>query len=169
MSKYTSFVHYSIVGVGGLPDQRSANAAPYQSEVNNKTSHKHNCATESCYSSRQWSSLRWRHRPTTSILEALRDQPGSMISCFKPRMPSCASLLTSTATARYPIHFIVPRLLFVVGGLVSLSLVASQHRRSFVFKVLIKELSIRSIMIRWFNPFPWYDAWESYAYASGTV
>jgi hypothetical protein len=41
MSKYTSFVHYSIVGVGGLPDQGSANAAPYQSEVINKTSHKH--------------------------------------------------------------------------------------------------------------------------------
>lgn len=24
-------------------------------------------------------------------------------------------------------------------------------------------------MIRWLNPFPWYNAWKSYAYASGTV
>jgi hypothetical protein len=45
----------------------------------------------------------------------------------------------------------------------------SQHRRSFVFKVLVKELSIRSIIIRWGYPFPWYDAWESYAYASGAI
>jgi hypothetical protein len=44
-----------------------------------------------------------------------------------------------------------------------------EHRRSFVFKVLVKELSIRSIMIRWLNPFPWYNAWKSYAYASGAI
>jgi hypothetical protein len=50
----------------------------------------------------------------------------------------------------------------------SLSIV-SQHGRSFVFKVLVKELSIRSIIIRWRYPFPWYDAWESYAYASGAI
>jgi hypothetical protein len=48
-------------------------------------------------------------------------------------------------------------------------LVVPQHRRSFVFKVLIKELSIRGIMIRWLYPFPWYNAWESYAYASGAI
>jgi hypothetical protein len=24
-------------------------------------------------------------------------------------------------------------------------------------------------MIRWLNPFPWYDAWKSYAYASGAI
>jgi hypothetical protein len=48
-------------------------------------------------------------------------------------------------------------------------LIAPKHRRSFVFKVLVKELSIRSIMIRWRYPFPWHDAWESYAYASGAV
>ena len=48
-------------------------------------------------------------------------------------------------------------------------LVMSEHRRSFVFEVLVKELSIRSIMIRWSNPFPWYYAWEGYAYAGGAV
>ena len=47
--------------------------------------------------------------------------------------------------------------------------VVPQHRRSFVFEVLIKELSIRSIIIRWRYPFPWHNAWESYAYASGAV
>lgn len=47
--------------------------------------------------------------------------------------------------------------------------VVSQHGRSFVFEVLVKELSIRSIIIRWRYPFPWYNAWESYAYASGAV
>lgn len=44
-----------------------------------------------------------------------------------------------------------------------------EHRRSFVFEVLVKELSIRSIMIRWRNPFPWYNTWKSYAYASGAI
>jgi hypothetical protein len=47
-------------------------------------------------------------------------------------------------------------------------LTVSQHRRSFV-KVLVKELSIRSIIIRWRNPFPWHNAWKSYAYAGGAV
>jgi hypothetical protein len=43
-----------------------------------------------------------------------------------------------------------------------------QHRRSFV-KVLVKELSIRSIIIGGRNPFPWHNAWESYAYTGSTV
>jgi hypothetical protein len=50
----------------------------------------------------------------------------------------------------------------------SLSIVL-KHRRSFVFKVVFKELSIRSIIFRWRDPFPWYNAWEGYAYASGAV
>jgi hypothetical protein len=75
---------------------------------------------------------------------------------------------------------------FFCGRNVAPLLVMSQHRRSFVFKVLVKELSIRSIwasqqisrmhteeetltIIRWRYPFPWYNAWESYAYASGAV
>lgn len=86
-------------------------------------------------------------------------------------MPSWASLLTSTASARYPLCLsLLPALRVVLGGPQAPSLlIVSEHGRSFVFKVLIKELSIRSIMIRWFDPFPWYDARKSYAYASGTV
>lgn len=61
-----------------------------------------------------------------------------------------------------------PALCLVLGSLAP-SLVVAEHRRSFVFKVLVKELSIRSIMIRWRNPFPWHNAWKSYAYASGAV
>ena len=86
-------------------------------------------------------------------------------------MPSWASLLTSTASARYPLRLrVLPILRVVLGGPQPPPLfVVSQHRRSFVFKVLVKELSIRSIIIRWCNPFPWHNAWESYAYASGAV
>lgn len=47
-------------------------------------------------------------------------------------------------------------------------LAVPQHRRSFV-KVLVKELSIRGVIIRWRNPFPWHNAWQSYAYAGGAV
>jgi len=47
--------------------------------------------------------------------------------------------------------------------------VVSQHRCPFVFEVLIKQLSIRSIIIRWCYPFPWYNAWESDADAGGSV
>lgn len=47
--------------------------------------------------------------------------------------------------------------------------IVPQHGRSFVFKVLVKELSIRSIIFRWRYPFPWYNAWESYANASGAI
>jgi len=47
--------------------------------------------------------------------------------------------------------------------------IVSQHGRSFVIEVLVKELSIRSIIIRWVNPFPWYNAWKSYANASGAI
>jgi hypothetical protein len=63
---------------------------------------------------------------------------------------------------------VFPVLIFDSCTTASLSIVP-QHRRSFVFKVLVKELSIRSIIIRWRYPFPWYDAWESYAYASGAI
>jgi hypothetical protein len=48
-------------------------------------------------------------------------------------------------------------------------LIASKHRRSFVFKVLVKELSIRCIMIGGRYPFPWHYAWESYAYTCSTI
>lgn len=78
-------------------------------------------------------------------------------------MPSCASLPTPTTSIRKAVVF--PACLL---GVASLSIV-SQHRRSFVFKVLVKELSIRSIIIRWRYPFPWHNAWESYAYASGAI
>ena len=82
-------------------------------------------------------------------------------------MPSCAALLTSTAASRTTLFL---PLCFVSSGAISLSLsVVSEHRRPFVFKVLVKELSIRSIIFRWRNPFPWYNAWKSYAYASGAV
>jgi hypothetical protein len=63
---------------------------------------------------------------------------------------------------------VLPVLFLCSCNIASLSIV-SQHRRSFVFEVLVKELSIRSIIIRWRYPFPWHDAWESYAYASGAV
>jgi hypothetical protein len=63
----------------------------------------------------------------------------------------------------------LPVVLFVCSLQMASLAVVSQHRRSFVFKVLVKELSIRSIIIRWVYPFPWYDAWESYADASGAV
>jgi hypothetical protein len=103
-------------------------------------------------------------------------------------MPSWASLLTSTANARYPLRLrVLPALRVVLVGPQTPSLfVVSQHRRSFVFEVLVKELSIRSIMIRWRYPFPWHDwfvsaagtnmvegqvhtAWKGYAYASGAI
>jgi hypothetical protein len=63
---------------------------------------------------------------------------------------------------------VLPILFLRSCNIASLSIV-SQHRRSFVFEVLVKELSIRSIIIRWRYPFPWHNAWESYAYASGAV
>lgn len=118
----------------------------------------------SWYSLGHWSSLRCRNLPVLTIFDETR----GLVSGRIPRMSSCASLLTSTARARYSRRH--RRLLFTVPGcsLVS-SLVVTQHRRSFVFKVLVKELSIRSIMIRWLYPFPWYNAWESYAYASGAI
>lgn len=82
-----------------------------------------------------------------------------MISGRIPRMPSWASLLTSTASARYSLCLrILPALRVVLGRPQPPSLfVVPQHRRSFVFKVLVKELSIRSIMIRWRYPFPWHN------------
>lgn len=91
-----------------------------------------------------------------------------MISGRVPRMPSCASLLTSSASTKYPRRLLAPPFL-LLGTRKAPSLVVPEHRRSFVFKVLVKELSIRSIMIRWLNPFPRYNAWESYAYASGAI
>jgi hypothetical protein len=63
----------------------------------------------------------------------------------------------------------LPVVLFVCSLQMASLAVVSQHGRSFVFKVLVKELSIRSIIIRWVYPFPWYDAWKSYADASGAV
>ena len=81
-------------------------------------------------------------------------------------MPSCASLLTWTTASRMTVF--IPAELLCSCALASLTIVL-QHRRSFVFKVLVKELSIRSIIIRWRYPFPWYDAWESYTYASGAI
>jgi hypothetical protein len=73
------------------------------------------------------------------------------------------------AATRYPIHLTVPILGFAFRGSMSPPLIAPQHSRSFVFEVLVKELSIRSIMIGGCDPFPWYDTWKSYAYASGAI
>ena len=94
------------------------------------------------------------------------DQPGTMICGRIPMIPSWASLLTSTTTASTS-RVLALRLLGRTA-VPSLVLAVAQHRRSFV-KVLVKELSIRSIIIRWRNPFPWYNAWESYAYAGGAI
>jgi hypothetical protein len=63
---------------------------------------------------------------------------------------------------------VLPVLFLGSCNIASLSIV-SQHRRSFVFEVLVKELSIRSIIIRWRYPFPWHNAWQGYTYASGAV
>lgn len=94
------------------------------------------------------------------------DQPGAMLWGRMPMIPSCASLLTSTTTAK--ISRVLPLRLLGSTAVPSWLLAMSQHRRSFV-EVLVKELSIRSIIIRWRDPFPWHNAWESYAYASGAV
>jgi hypothetical protein len=110
-------------------------------------------------------SFRRRQRPTTAVGVFEVDQPGYILAGCIPRIPSWASLLTSTAATSMALFLPV---IFCSCDMASLSIV-SQHRRSFVFKVLVKELSIRSIIIRWRYPFPWYDAWESYAYASGAV
>jgi hypothetical protein len=118
---------------------------------------------KSCQSPWQRRSFRRRHRPTSAVGFLEVDQPGYIWFCLIPRMPSCASLPTPTTATRMAV-FLPARLL----DMASLSIV-SQHRRSFVFKVLVKELSIRSIIIRWRYPFPRYNAWESYAYASGAV
>ena len=88
-------------------------------------------------------------------------------------MPSWASATTSSASTRYAIHLGVPGV-DVVGrsavALLLLSLVASEHRRSLVFEILVvKQRPVRCIMIRWCYPFPWYDARQRYAYASGAV
>ena len=80
-------------------------------------------------------------------------------------MPSCASLLTSTAVSSRAVFTPAPR--FCSGALASS--IVLQHIRPFVLKVFVKELSIRSIIIRWGYPFPWYDAWEGHADASGTI
>jgi hypothetical protein len=81
-------------------------------------------------------------------------------------IPSWASLLTLTTAARH-LRFLAPRRLGATA-IPPLVLSVPQHRRSFV-KVVINELSIRSIIIRWCNPFPWHYAWKSYAYAGGPV
>lgn len=138
----------------------------------------------SCYSPGERCSLSSKYRPILCIF----DDSWCMISGRIPRMPSWASLLTSTASARYPLRLrVLPVLCIVLCGPHPPSLfIVSQHRRSFVFEVLVKELSIRSIMIRWRYPFPWYDcfvsaavtvgvkgwvhtAWKGYAYASGAI
>ena len=83
-----------------------------------------------------------------------------------PIIPSWASLLTSTTRAST--SRVLPRLLFRTTTIPPRPLSVLQHRRSFV-KVLVKELSIRSIIIGGRNPFPWHNAWESYAYAGSAV
>jgi hypothetical protein len=115
---------------------------------------------------REWRPFRRRQRTTSTVGFLEVNQSGHILSSRIPRILSCASLLTATATSR--ISLVVP--VFFFGGfqVPSLSIVP-QHRRSFVFKVLVKELSIRSIIIRWIYPFPWYNAWESYADASGAI
>jgi hypothetical protein len=118
---------------------------------------------KSCQIPRQRRSLRRRKRPTFAVGFFEADQPGDMLFGLIPRMPSCASLFTLTTATRMAL---VPPSGFVC--MPSLSVV-SQHGRSFVFEVLVKELSIRSIIIRWRNPFPWYNAWEGYADASSAV
>lgn len=82
---------------------------------------------------------------------------------------SRASIARSNTCTSSSIQLTFPVFSFFFRGALSTPLLAPQHRRSFVFKVLVKELSIRSIMIRWCYPFPWYDAWESYAYTGGAI
>jgi hypothetical protein len=111
-------------------------------------------------------SFRRRQRPTTAVGLLEVDQPGDILAGCIPRIPSCASLLTSTTATRMALF--VPVSFLCICKVAPLSIVP-QHRRSFVFKFLVKELSIRSIIIRWRYPFPWYDAWESYPYAGSTI
>jgi hypothetical protein len=114
----------------------------------------------------EWRPFRRRQRTTSTVGFLEVNQSGHILSSRIPRILSCASLLTTTATSR--ISLVVP--VFLLSGFQVPSLsVVSQHRRSFVFKVLVKELSIRSIIIRWIYPFPWYNAWESYANASCAI
>jgi hypothetical protein len=47
--------------------------------------------------------------------------------------------------------------------------VVCKHGCSFVLKLLVKELSISSIIFRWCNPFPWYNAWEGDTYAGSAI
>lgn len=84
-------------------------------------------------------------------------------------MSFCASTTTSTATIMYPSHLTAPVFGFVLRIVTSPPLIASKHRRSFIIKVLVKELSVRSIIVRWRYPFPWHYAWKGYAYASGAI
>ena len=152
-----------MTGLGGNISYRAVKYGIIYYEIQPTTSIMHSLQAESCYSARQWSSLGCRNLAATSVFEW--HQPGCMIAGRIPRSPSCASLATSVATARYPISLIVPHLcLFHVSP----SLFAPQHRRSLVL-ILVKELSIRSIMIRWRYPFPWHYAWQGDAYASGAV
>jgi hypothetical protein len=47
--------------------------------------------------------------------------------------------------------------------------VVCKHGCSFVLKLLVKELSISSIIFRWRYPFPWYNAWEGDTYAGSAI
>jgi len=84
-----------------------------------------------------------------------------------PRMPSCASLPTATAASN--MHLFLPA---EPGRPVSIAFslpVMAQHRRALVGNVFLKELSIRRIIFRWCNPFPWHNAWESHPYACRAI
>lgn len=76
-------------------------------------------------------------------------------------------MITTTTSSRIALVFPAPCLL---SGAMAFSFsVVPQHRRSFVFELLVKQLSISGIIIRWRYPFPWYNAWQSDADASGTI
>jgi hypothetical protein len=130
----------------------------------------HQTKLESCQISRQWRPLRGWHNPTTRIRFRDTDRPGCKVGRI-PNRPSCASLPITT-TSRRIARTLPSRLLPIRPIAFSFSFPSSvvcKHRRSFVLKLLVKELSISSIIIRWRYPFPWYYAWEGDAYARGAI
>jgi hypothetical protein len=124
---------------------------------------------ESCQIPRQRRPFRGWHSSTTRIRFRETNRPGCNISGFIPSRPSCVSFTTTTSSRR--ITRTLPSCLLISWPMAFPfpSSVVCKHGRSFVLKLLIKELSISSIIIRWRNPFPWYNAWEGDAYAGGAI